>query len=108
MELFFGLVGGSVFDMAQALRDGLLGGLFFGSILGLLGGLFFGGFAVIQHFTLRLILFLKGHLPWNLADFLDDATDRIFLYKAGGGYIFIHPLLQDYFASLETDGEVGE
>jgi len=28
------------------------------------------------------------------------ATDRIFLRKVGGGYIFIHRLLQEYFASL--------
>ena len=32
--------------------------------------------------------------------FLDYATERIFLRKVGGGYIFIHRLLQDYFAEL--------
>jgi hypothetical protein len=28
------------------------------------------------------------------------ATERIFLRKVGGGYIFIHRPLQDYFAEL--------
>ena len=32
---------------------------------------------------------------------LDRATKRIFLRKVGGGYIFIHGLLQEYFASLD-------
>jgi hypothetical protein len=33
-------------------------------------------------------------------DFLDYATECILLRKVGGGYIFIHRLLQDYFAAL--------
>jgi hypothetical protein len=32
-------------------------------------------------------------------DFLDYAAERIFLRKVGGGYIFIHRLLQEYFAA---------
>jgi hypothetical protein len=34
---------------------------------------------------------------------LDYAADRIFLRKVGGGYIFIHRMLMEYFAALETD-----
>ena len=34
------------------------------------------------------------------AQFLDYATERIFLRKVGGGYIFIHQLLQDCFTEL--------
>jgi hypothetical protein len=36
----------------------------------------------------------------NYVKFLDYAEERIFLRKIGGGYIFIHRLLQDYFAAL--------
>jgi len=43
---------------------------------------------------------LKDYIPWNLGRFLDYAAERIFLQKVGGGYIFVHRLLQDYFASL--------
>ena len=85
--------------LSAAAFGALLGGLGFGLMLGLV----YGGFAFIQHFTLRLILYRNGHIPWNYARFLDYATDRIFLRKVGGGYIFIHRLLLDYFAELETE-----
>jgi eukaryotic-like serine/threonine-protein kinase len=71
-----------------------------GLLFGFVGGLALGGRAVIQHYTLRFILWRKGYLPWNLARFLDYAVERIFLRKVGGGYIFIHRLLLDYFARL--------
>ena len=45
---------------------------------------------------------------WYYAGFLDNASERIFLRKVGGGYIFVHRLRQDYFASLVTEGEVRE
>jgi len=65
----------------------------------------FAGFVLIQHFTLRMILWLQGFTPWNYAHFLDYATARIFLRKVGGGYIFIHRQLREHFAqiSLERD-----
>jgi hypothetical protein len=76
-------------------------GLISGLIVGLIYGLIFGGQTCIQHFTLRLILYHKGHIPWNYARFLDYATARIFLQKVGGGYIFIHRLLMEHFAEME-------
>ncbi len=36
--------------------------------------------------------------------FLDDATDRLLLRRVGGGYLFIHRLLLEYFARLEVPG----
>ena len=71
-----------------------------GLMLGLHLGLLFGGAAVIQHFVLRFILFCNGYIPWNYAHFLDYSVERIFLRKVGGGYMFVHRLLQEYFASL--------
>jgi hypothetical protein len=38
----------------------------------------------------------------NTVGFLDYAAKRIFLHKVGGGYIFVHRLLQDYFAGLKS------
>ncbi|MBW4504855.1 MAG: NACHT domain-containing protein [Scytonema hyalinum WJT4-NPBG1] len=81
-------------------------------LIGLLyeGSFFYGlnfalipGLAVIKHFTLRLILYFKKYIPWNYARFLDYATERILLQKVGGGYIFIHRLLQDHFAQMEFE-----
>ena len=42
-------------------------------------------------------------MPWNVVPFLDYATERIFLRKVGGGYIFVHRLLLEYFASLKQN-----
>ena len=41
-------------------------------------------------------------MPWNYPRFLDYATERILLRKVGGGYIFVHRLLLEYFAALDA------
>jgi len=33
---------------------------------------------------------------------LDYAADRIFLQKVGGGYIFIHRMLMEYFQLVQN------
>jgi hypothetical protein len=102
-----GLVGGLVVVLVGGLgyerRFGLRFGLGVGLIGGLASGLKFGGEAVIKHLILRCFLWRNGHLPWNLVRFLDYTAGRVFLRKVGGGYIFVHRLLQDYFASLYQD-----
>jgi hypothetical protein len=60
-----------------------------------------GGLACIQHLVLRVLLWRTGYTPWNYPRFLDYASERILLRKVGGGYIFVHRLLLEYFASLE-------
>jgi energy-coupling factor transporter ATP-binding protein EcfA2 len=81
----------SLFDLiTPGLRWGLLLGLIFG-----------GGLACIRHFTLRLILKRNNYIPCNYAHFLDYASDRIFLQKVGGGYIFVHRMLLEHFAKME-------
>jgi hypothetical protein len=42
-------------------------------------------------------------MPWNYARFLDFCTECILLRKVGGGYVFLHRLLMDYFAALDTE-----
>lgn len=75
----------------------------------LIGGLasfsFFkgGGLACVQHFSLRLVLFLNRAIPWNYARFLNYATERMFLQRVGGRYRFIHKLLQDHFAAMNDE-----
>lgn len=73
----------------------------YGTFFGLLAILWYGGFNVVKHYTLRLIIWRTNTLPWNYAAFLDYAAERIFLRKVGGGYIFVHRLLLEYFAELE-------
>jgi hypothetical protein len=59
---------------------------------------------------LRVLLWREGAIPWNYPHFLDYAAQHILLRKVGGGYIFLHRLLLDYFANLETEpgSEVAE
>jgi hypothetical protein len=89
---------GFIRNLGPALGGGLVGRL--------AGGPASGGDACLQHLTLRLILVRHSFAPWRYVAFLDYADERILLRKVGGGYIFIHRLLQDYFASLyEKSGE---
>jgi len=39
-------------------------------------------------------------MPWHYARLLEEATACILLQRVGGGYRFIPPLFQDFFASL--------
>jgi DNA polymerase III delta prime subunit len=81
---------------------GSLGLLFGGAVL-LFIGLAYGGLAVMRHYALRLVLALSNHAPLNYVPFLDHAAERILLRKVGGGYIFVHRMLLEYFASLEEE-----
>jgi hypothetical protein len=99
--LFFGLIGGLTPVLrALLLRQGLSEGLSLGLSFGLIAGLTRGGSAVIKHYALRLILWLNGYTPFNFIKFLDQCARLIRLKKVGGGYIFIHRMLLEYFADL--------
>ena len=98
----FGIVAGSVLWIGMAMVDFatisiasfllfLAIGIFFGFFL-------LGGLAVIQHYTLRFILFLEGYTPFNYVRFLDESAKLIFLKKVGGAYIFIHRLFLEHLA----------
>jgi hypothetical protein len=61
-----------------------------------------GTFSWNRHVALRILLTAKHVIPWNYPRFLDYCAERIFLRKVGGGYIFVHRMLMEYFASLDT------
>jgi len=69
-------------------------------IFGLLVSLNYGSLAYLQHITLYLLLWRNGDIPPDYVHFLDYCAERIFLRKIGGGYIFVHRLLMEYFAEL--------
>lgn len=99
--LLVGGITGIIFELAGRV---ILGSPYW-FLLGSHAALYFGGTDVIQHFTLRLLLWGQGQIPWNYARFLDFTVDRIFLRKVGGGYIFIHRLIMEHFADL-TDEDI--
>jgi hypothetical protein len=80
-------------------------GIILAGTFGLAGALGFGGLACIQHVVLRFLLWRSGQMPWNLPRFLDYAAERILLRKVGGGYMFVHRLLLEYFVEAGDEGE---
>lgn len=82
---------------------GLGGGIFWGILSGFMHGLEYGCKTCLKHFSLRLVLFSRKHIPWNYARFLNFAAERLFLQKVGGGYIFIHRMLMEHFAQMGQD-----
>src|SRR5260370_6004242 len=82
----------------QLLRNGVIMGL----VVGVLVGLLMGGWTSERHGVLRILLWRAGSIPWKYSRFLDQSADHLLLRKVGGGYVFVHRLLLDYFASLES------
>jgi hypothetical protein len=99
-----GVIGGLVMAVGAGLAEGpdlaLVGVKFGGPVVGMVVGLSFGGYVCLSHLALRLVLSHNGSLPLRLVPFLDYCAERIFLRKVGGGYIFVHRLLMEHFASL--------
>jgi hypothetical protein len=89
----------TVFSLPQTLFSGMALGL----SLALITALSLGGSAVLKHYTLRLLIWLTGHTPFNFIKFLDHCAKLILVKKVGGGYIFIHRMLLEYFAGLTPE-----
>lgn len=99
----WGMLFGITFGLLLgASSEGLIGALVWGLDFCLFFWLLRGGVAFLRHFVLRFILWREDVMPWRYVRFLDYAAQCMLLRKVGGGYIFIHRLLQDYYATLET------
>lgn len=83
----------------KAFTDQRLTPLAVGLLFVLVVALFFGGLACLEHLVLRGLLAYNGFAPLGYVGFLNEATDRLFLRRAGSGYLFVHRLLLEYFAS---------
>jgi hypothetical protein len=67
----------------------------------------FGGVDFLSHYCLRLVMRWSGHAPLRYVRFLDyAATELGFLQKVGGGYVFMHRYLMEYFATSEEASSV--
>ena len=97
------LPAGLLEELIGGQSQGLFVALFMGLIAIWIAGLFsYGGVAGFQHIALRLTLWRAGSIPLHYIRFLNYAADCILLRKVGGGYIFVHRLLLEYFALLDT------
>ncbi len=86
-------------SLQSSLSRGLMNALLLAPAGGLLLALTFGWLASWQHAILRLILRITHVLPLKLSPFLNDATKSVLLRRVGGGYLFVHRTLLEYFAS---------
>ncbi len=109
--IIFGLLTGVTILFIQLLLLSIITGFISTEInwivvifLTLLGSAVGDGGATIKHFILRVFFYFNGYAPWNYARFLDYATERIFMQKVGGGYIFIHRMLMEHFAKNGVGG----
>ena len=85
----------SMFIVWQNYQLGLVAG-----ILSIVSTLYmFGGGNVANHFYLRFLLWLSKDLSWDLVSFLEFGVNRVFLLRVGGGYLFTHKTLQNYFST---------
>ena len=106
MGMLFGLLLGLIFGFQGVLIGGLLGRLTSWTVTGFsIGFVHYGGFAVVQHYALRYLLAKQHFLPFPFQDgrlvaFLDAMHGRILLRRVGGGWIFVHRTLLEYFAGL--------
>ncbi len=86
-------------DRIAALFLGMLTGAEIGAALALA----FGVGAAAQHWLVRVLLWQNGVAPLRLQRWLGYAVSLRLLYRsAGGGYVFIHRLLQDHFVEQGT------
>ncbi|MCL4254118.1 MAG: hypothetical protein KJ043_10095 [Anaerolineae bacterium] len=93
-------------DNQQGLKISIIVTLLLGVVLGviggprrtLMGGIFGGLGSLFQHTILRFWLWRGGFAPLNYADFLIHSSELGLLRQVGGGFIFRHRYLQEYFA----------
>jgi hypothetical protein len=95
-----------MWSIAGELNTGLVILLFWLLLIGLRIGWETGLDAFVRHFALRKLLAKLDYLPWQLVPFLEFAKERLLLHRVGGGYIFIHRTLQDYFAAQDTSFDI--
>ncbi len=66
---------------------------------------YYGGMAWCKHWALRFILYWYSYLPFPLAPWLNTMVKVGLMRRVGGGYIFLHRSLLEYFANLDQETE---
>ncbi len=102
---FLNLMSSDSKDWVESGLTGVLHGLFMGLIFGLIALLNRGLSATIKHYALRLTLYLTEKTPFKFILLLDYCSKLILLKKVGGGYIFIHRMLLQYFSNLGQENK---
>jgi len=99
----FGLAIGCLTATGVSLSFGFVVGVAIGLITLVIAGVITGLQTCVHHLLLRIQLYLDKCTPKNYAHFLNYAAERLFLRKIGGGYIFVHRMILEHFATLTDD-----
>jgi hypothetical protein len=94
------VIGMGIVTIALTLA-GLIIGLVVGSYFAVIGALWYGGIDVINHYVLRMLLWISGQTPLRLIRWLDEAVEIRLLRRIGSGYAFIHRTLLEHFAARD-------
>ncbi|AFZ12118.1 hypothetical protein Cri9333_1217 [Crinalium epipsammum PCC 9333] len=103
IRLSFGIIVTLISVLLAKIISGWITAIIIGLIAGIIAGfvaMLIPSIPIIEDFTLRLILLWDGYTPWNYVRFLNYASERLLLQKAGDRYRFIHAILQDHFAKM--------
>ena len=84
-----------LFGVWIALNDGLMNWVYVACLIAALAG----GLFALKHQSLRFFLWITRMGPFNYPAFLNHANERILLRRIGGGYVFTHRTLLEYFAA---------
>ena len=95
-----------IFQLFAPLKGDLISYWLLVILLALLGGLLSGALAVFQLKLVYWLLRRNSLMPKDYISFLDYAVEHSLLSKAGGGYMFRYPHLQDYFTSSSIEQEI--
>ena len=96
-----GMLSSGLSLQSDASKARFITGTLYGLTFGLIVGMMAGGLFSLRHYVLRLTLWMNGLAPIDYVRFLDYAVERFFLHKVGGGYIFVHRVIMDYFVTLK-------
>lgn len=102
IALFSGITGMICFGISYGFSLGLKEGII-NTILGMTlaaCSLGFGAMPCMQHLSLRWVLASHRIAPFKIVDFLEEASDLYLLRRVGGGYMFQHEYLRNYFRTL--------
>jgi hypothetical protein len=104
--VLFGVAAGLLIGWWAAPRPGLLFGLGVGFCVFFFICSRHGGVALFGQAAIRLMLRWADLFPIPSRRFLEYAVQCLFLQQAGGGYMFVHRSLQEFFSSLcPPDGD---
>jgi hypothetical protein len=98
------LLGGLLLGVLLSLRLSDGRGLAVGLLIGAAAGYAAAGRTLVSYWTVRLLLARAGLVPLRLMRFLGLAEAAMIVNRVGGGYIYHHRLLLEYFAGLELVG----